>query len=64
MNITLLEGLPKAHPMVNNLAEYCIVPYSLEITPPPPFCWLGLATSMGGGGLIMVLHFMAQIIHE
>ena len=25
-----------------------VVPYSLEITP-PPFCWLGLATSMGGG---------------
>ena len=24
-----------------------IVPYSLEIMP-PPFCWLGLATSMGG----------------
>ena len=23
------------------------LPYSLEITP-PPFCWLGLATSMGG----------------
>ena len=24
------------------------VPYSLEIC--PPFCWLGLATSMGRGG--------------
>ena len=23
------------------------IPYSLEITP-PPFCWLGLASSMGG----------------
>jgi len=24
------------------------IPYSLEIPPPPTFCWLGLATSMGG----------------
>ena len=25
MNITLLDGLPKVQPMVNNLAEYRIV---------------------------------------
>ena len=25
------------------------VPYSLELTPPPPFCRLDLAKSMGGG---------------